>query len=194
MAFWNLTLPFHPLLYHKYHWKRWISQGTKGLKFRSYTLAQVCVHLEESESEVKVKVTRSCPTLCSPIDYTCSPWNSPGQNTGVGSLSLLQGIFPTQGSNPGLPALQADSWPAEPQEKHNLEEGELFCNLHKGVERRAFFLICYNLLGDLRSPCDILIKPLVLHAEALVGICQFITVSPVSSTSNSSLSCEPFLR
>ena len=32
-----------------------------------------------------------------------SPWNSPGQNTGVGHLSLLQGIFPTQGSNPGLP-------------------------------------------------------------------------------------------
>ena len=32
-----------------------------------------------------------------------SPWNSPGQNTGVGSLSLLQGIFPTQGSNSGLP-------------------------------------------------------------------------------------------
>ena len=31
-----------------------------------------------------------------------SPWNSPGQNTGEGSLSLLQGIFPTQGSNPGL--------------------------------------------------------------------------------------------
>ena len=32
-----------------------------------------------------------------------SPWNSPGQNTRVGSLSLLQGIFPTQGLNPGLP-------------------------------------------------------------------------------------------
>ena len=31
-----------------------------------------------------------------------SPWNSQGQNTGVGSLSLLQGIFPTVGSNPGL--------------------------------------------------------------------------------------------
>ena len=31
-----------------------------------------------------------------------SPWNSPSQNT-VGSLSLLQGIFPTQGLNPGLP-------------------------------------------------------------------------------------------
>ena len=32
-----------------------------------------------------------------------SPWNSPVQNTGVGSLSLLQGIFPTQGSSPGHP-------------------------------------------------------------------------------------------
>ena len=32
-----------------------------------------------------------------------SPWNSPGQNTGVGSCSLLQGISPTQASNPGLP-------------------------------------------------------------------------------------------
>ena len=32
-----------------------------------------------------------------------SPQNSPGQNTGVGSHSLLQGIFPIQGSNPGLP-------------------------------------------------------------------------------------------
>ena len=31
-----------------------------------------------------------------------SPWNSPGQNTGVGSLSLLQGILLTQGLNPGL--------------------------------------------------------------------------------------------
>ena len=31
-----------------------------------------------------------------------SPWNSPGQNTGVGSRSLLQGIFPTHGLDPGL--------------------------------------------------------------------------------------------
>ena len=32
-----------------------------------------------------------------------SPWNSPGQNTGVGSCVLLQGIVPTEGSNPSLP-------------------------------------------------------------------------------------------
>ena len=50
---------------------------------------------------MEVKVAQSCPVLCNPTD--CSPWDSPGQNTGVGSLSLLQGIFPTQGSNPGLP-------------------------------------------------------------------------------------------
>ena len=35
--------------------------------------------------------------------------NSPGQKTGVGSLSLLQGIFPTQGSNPGFPHCRRDS-------------------------------------------------------------------------------------
>ena len=51
--------------------------------------------------KVKVKVIPSCLTL-QPHGLH-SPWNSPGQNTGVGGLSLLQGIFPTQGSNPGLP-------------------------------------------------------------------------------------------
>ena len=46
-----------------------------------------------------------------------SSWNSPDQNTVMDSLSLLQGIFPTQGSNPGFFALQMDSLPAEPQGK-----------------------------------------------------------------------------
>ena len=49
---------------------------------------------------VCVKVAQSCPTL-QPHGLH-SPWNSPGQNTGVSSLSLLQRI-PTQGWNPGLP-------------------------------------------------------------------------------------------
>ena len=49
--------------------------------------------------EVKVLVPQSCPTLCNPMDC---PWNFPGKNNGVGCHSLLQGIFPTQGSNPGL--------------------------------------------------------------------------------------------
>ena len=51
--------------------------------------------------QVSVQVAQSCLTLRSHGLY--SPWNSPGQNTGVGSLSFLQGIFPTQGLKPGLP-------------------------------------------------------------------------------------------
>ena len=48
--------------------------------------------------------------------------NSRGQNTGVGSLSLLQGIFPTfLGFEPRSPALQADSLPAEPQGKLSID-------------------------------------------------------------------------
>ena len=56
-----------------------------------------------------------CPSLSLSVGASCSvmsdslrppglftPWNSPGQNTGVGSCCLLQGIFPTQESNPGL--------------------------------------------------------------------------------------------
>ena len=55
----------------------------------------------------KVLVTQWCLTLCNPMD--CSPpprllcpWDSPGKNTGVACHSFLQGIFPIQGSNPGL--------------------------------------------------------------------------------------------
>ena len=80
-------------------------QGSQGAQCRGQTSgvasgtstqphpghSQILSESESSESESQ--------TLCSPVD---SPWNSPGQNTGVGSLSLLQGIFPTQGLNPGL--------------------------------------------------------------------------------------------
>ena len=52
----------------------------------------------------KVKVAQSYSTLCDSTDF--SPWYSLGQKSGAGSLSLLQGIFPTQGSNPGLPHCQ----------------------------------------------------------------------------------------
>ena len=53
-----------------------------------------------------------------------SPWNSPGQNTGVGSHSLLQGIFPTQGIHLQFksPAMQVDSLPAEPKGSPEIPE------------------------------------------------------------------------
>ena len=55
----------------------------------------------------KTEVAQSCPTLCYPMDC-CPPGyslhrDSPGKNTGAGCHFLLQGIFPIQGSNPGLP-------------------------------------------------------------------------------------------
>ena len=49
----------------------------------------------------------------SPALQADSLLSEPAGNTGVGSLSLLQGIFPTQESKLGSPALQADSLPAE---------------------------------------------------------------------------------
>ena len=77
---------------------------------------------------MKVKVTQSCPTLR--IHGLYSPWNSPGQNTGVGNLSLLQEIFPTQGSNPGLPHCRQILY----QLSHNRspEWEKIFANLISG--------------------------------------------------------------
>ena len=46
-----------------------------------------------------------------------SPWDFPGQNTGLGSLSLFQGNLPTPGLEPRSPTLQANSLPAESQGK-----------------------------------------------------------------------------
>ena len=66
----------------------------------------------ESESESRLVVSDS---LWPHGVY--SAWNSPGQNTGVGSLSLLQGNLLYPGIKPRPPALQADSLPAEPQGK-----------------------------------------------------------------------------
>ena len=49
-------------------------------------------------------VSESCSVVTDSLrpNGLYSPWNSPGQNTGVGNLSLLQGIFPTQRLNPGV--------------------------------------------------------------------------------------------
>ena len=55
-----------------------------------------------------------------------SPWNSPGQNTGVGSYYFFQGIFLTLGSNPRSPALLVDFLSAKPPGKpKNTEVGSL---------------------------------------------------------------------
>ena len=94
---------------------RELNQGLlhcRGILYQlSYREARACIFLSKLIKErgkgrkegrkVKVKVIQSCPTLCDLMDYTV--WNSPGQNTGVGSHFLLRGIFPTQRWNSGLP-------------------------------------------------------------------------------------------
>ena len=63
----------------------------------------LCSHIKPKESML---VAQSYPTLLRPHGLYPArlhcPQNSPGMNTGVGSHSLNQGIFPTQGSNLGL--------------------------------------------------------------------------------------------
>ena len=59
-----------------------------------------------SDTVKEVKVIQSCQTLCDPMDCSLPGFSvhgdSLGKNTGVGCHALFQGIFPPQGSNPGL--------------------------------------------------------------------------------------------
>ena len=73
-------------------------------------------------------VSESCSIVSDPLQphRLYGPWNSSGWNTGVGSLSLLQGNLPNPEIEPRFPALQADSLPAESQGKpKNTGEGSL---------------------------------------------------------------------
>ena len=80
-----------------------------------------------------------------------SLWNSPGQNTGVCILSLLQGIFPTQGLNPGL-----------------LHCGHILYQLsHKGSPRILEW-VAYPFSGDLPDPGIELESP-ALQADSLLA-------------------------
>ena len=73
----------------------------------SYNDLSLSLWVCECVCTVLCLVTQSCPTLCEPVDCSLPGSSvhsdSPGKNTGLGCHALLQGIFPTQGSNPGLP-------------------------------------------------------------------------------------------
>ena len=63
------------------------------------TLSFKCLYLNIASGSVIPNSLK--PFVLYPVRLLCS-WNSPGKNTGVGSHSLLQEMFPTQGWNPGL--------------------------------------------------------------------------------------------
>ena len=90
------------------HMKGWQSTGNLHMPTTAFYGQQLpCPELVSTYALYVCLVTQSCLTLCDPMG--CSPpgfsvhRDSPGKNTGVGCHALLQGIFPTQGSNPGLP-------------------------------------------------------------------------------------------
>ena len=70
-------------------------------------------HLQKSQGESHSVVSDSLQP-----HGLYSPWNSPGQNIGVGSLSLLQGIFPPQQLNPGLPHCRLILYQLSPTGSH----------------------------------------------------------------------------
>ena len=92
-----------------------------GRHMMSGCLTFLCDVSSSLVKQGKVLVPQLHPTLCDPMDcklarFLC-PWDSPGRNTGVGSPSLFQGIFPTQGSNLGLLHCKVDCLLSEPPGK-----------------------------------------------------------------------------
>ena len=95
-----------------------------------------------------------------------SPWNSLGQNTGLGSLSHLQGIFPTQVSNPGLPhcswILYQLSHQGSPRILEWVGSLSLLQQIFPTQESKPGFLHCRQILYQLSyqgSPKDMLPWP-----------------------------------
>ena len=92
------------ILYHCATWES-LSVATSAVKMHLCGSWTKWVPWERTwdtvHEDLKVKVSPVMSNSLWPHGLY-SPWNSLGQKTGVGSISLLQGIFPTQGSNPGL--------------------------------------------------------------------------------------------
>ena len=109
----------------------------------------------------------------------CSPWNSPGQNTAVSSLSL--GDL----SNPGIesmsPALQADSLPADPQVKPTnigVSSRSLLQGIFRTQESNQSFLHCGQILYQLSYEESPLKKKVRLKLFELFYRIHFKYISP----------------
>ena len=75
-----------------------------------------------------------------------SQWNSPGQNTGVGNLSLLQRTFPTQGSNPGLLHCRRILYQLSNKGSLGEEEGEK--NWENSIDRYTLLYVKQMAMGN----------------------------------------------
>ena len=96
-----------------------------------------------------------------------SPWNSPGQNTRVGSLSLLQGTFPTQGSNPGLPYCRQILYQLSHQGRPRILEWVAY-PFSSDLPNPGIKLVCPALQAD-SLPTELPGKTYV-HMQMLIGV------------------------
>ena len=107
--------------YHLHIWGCWYFSWQSWFQLvihpaRHFTWCTLHMGFPSGGAAPAAKSLQSCPTLCDPRDGNPpgSPWDSPGKKTGVGCHFLLQGIFPTQGSNSCFPHCRQDSLPSKP--------------------------------------------------------------------------------
>ena len=123
--------------------------------------------------DLEVNWSESCSVMCNSLrpHVPYSPWNSPGQNTGVCSFSLLQGIFPTQRSNPGIeprsPVLQEDSLPAEPPGKPIFQSCSLQFVIYE--VRKGKLIIASSIFPDMLSLHSTTCNQITQHFHILFG-------------------------
>ena len=120
-------------------------------------------------------VAQSYPTLCNPMD--CMPpsssvyADSPGRNTGVGFHALLQGIFPTHGSNPGLPHCRWILYHLSHQGSPRILEGVAYLSSrgssHPEIEPGSLALQADSLPAELTREIVVTIINLILAMRKL---------------------------
>ena len=121
--------PLLPWCNSDQQWAAWAFPPQNTLPIVWLSIHTKDVHVCTCVGSVASTVSASLQTRgLQPARFLC-PWASPGENTGVGCHALLQGIFPTHGSNPGPLAVQADSLsselPGKPQETWGEFQGGL---------------------------------------------------------------------
>ena len=100
------------------------------------------------------------------------PWNFPGKNTGVGCHFLLQGIFPTQGSNPHL--LRLLNWQADSLPLSHLETHILLWEVHNGIVKESEVAQSCPTLCD---PMDCSLPGSFVHGIFHARILEWVAIS-----------------
>ena len=138
-------------------------------------------------------VVQSCPTPCDPMDCNLpgSPvhGDSPDKNTGVGCHAVLQGIFPTQGSNPGLLHCRQILYHLSHQGSPRILEWVTYpfsrdlASITSHIHNRVLFLLWFHpfLLSAVISPLmsSSILAPTNLGSSSfsILSLCLFILFS-----------------